>query len=120
MSSSKEQIDNSPPTRRGRSRAVVESTVQPGVSVNMDELRELIALLLDNGLAELELERENFRVHLRREGAFANDVPTAETALPTNSPPANKPVTQPGTAAVSSPAHPGAHAETAALEDQGL
>lgn len=38
-------------------------------SVNMDELRELIALLRDNGLAELELEREDFRVRLRREGA---------------------------------------------------
>lgn len=38
-------------------------------SVNLDELRELIALLRDNGLAELELEREDFRVRLRREGA---------------------------------------------------
>src|SRR5919108_4433539 len=38
-------------------------------SVNMDELRELITLLRDNGLAELELEREDFRVRLRREGA---------------------------------------------------
>jgi acetyl-CoA carboxylase biotin carboxyl carrier protein len=38
-------------------------------SVNMDELRELIALLRDNGLDELELEREDFRVRLRREGA---------------------------------------------------
>jgi acetyl-CoA carboxylase biotin carboxyl carrier protein len=37
-------------------------------SVNMDELRELIALLRENGLAELELEREDFRVRLRREG----------------------------------------------------
>jgi len=36
-------------------------------SVNMDELRELITLLRDNGLAELELEREDFRVRLRRE-----------------------------------------------------
>jgi len=35
----------------------------------MEELRELIALLRDNGLAELELEREDFRVRLRREGA---------------------------------------------------
>ena len=34
----------------------------------MDELRELIALLRENGLAELELEREDFRVRLRREG----------------------------------------------------
>jgi acetyl-CoA carboxylase biotin carboxyl carrier protein len=37
-------------------------------SVNMEELRELIALLRDNGLAELELESADFRVRLRREG----------------------------------------------------
>ena len=35
----------------------------------MEELRELIALVRENGLAELELEREDFRVRLRREGA---------------------------------------------------
>ncbi|HET9478357.1 MAG TPA: hypothetical protein VFO72_03365, partial [Pyrinomonadaceae bacterium] len=40
------------------------------VSVNMEELRELITLLRENGLAELELEREDFRVRLRREGVF--------------------------------------------------
>ena len=49
-------------------------------SVNMDELRELIALLRDNGLAELELEREDFRVRLRRENTNA--------AAPVNPPPA--------------------------------
>ena len=38
-------------------------------SVNMEELRELIGLLRDNGLAELELEREDVRVRLRREGS---------------------------------------------------
>jgi acetyl-CoA carboxylase biotin carboxyl carrier protein len=41
-------------------------------SVNMEELRELIALLRENGLAELELEREDFRVRLRREGSNAH------------------------------------------------
>ena len=33
----------------------------------MDELRELITLMRENGLAELELEREEFRVRLRRD-----------------------------------------------------
>ena len=43
-------------------------------SVNLDELRELIALLRENGLAELELEREDFRVRLRRESvSFGSD-----------------------------------------------
>jgi acetyl-CoA carboxylase biotin carboxyl carrier protein len=56
-------------------------------SVNMDELRELIALLRDNGLAELELEREDFRVRLRREGTNSQPVPAPvvadRPALPT-------------------------------------
>ena len=53
-------------------------------SVNMDELRELIALLRDNGLAELELEREDFRVRLRREGgnSQAPNVVTDRPAIP--------------------------------------
>src|SRR5215216_3599149 len=45
-----------------------QSELAPKASVNMDELRDLIALLRENGLAELELEREDFRVRLRREG----------------------------------------------------
>ena len=53
-------------------------------SVNLDELRELIALLRDNGLAELELEREDFRVRLRREGtnSQAPNVVTDRPAIP--------------------------------------
>ena len=47
-----------------------EKDEQPAAtaSVNMHELRELITLMRDNGLAELELERSDFRVRLRREG----------------------------------------------------
>jgi len=53
-------------------------------SVNMDELRELIGLLRDNGLAELELEREDFRVRLRREGTNSQPAPVVadRPALP--------------------------------------
>ena len=51
----------SEPARSQRSRPG-----RPEPSVNMDELRELIALLRDNGLSEFELEREGFRVRLRR------------------------------------------------------
>ena len=60
-------------------------------SVNMDELRELIALLRDNGLAELELEREDFRVRLRRDGVPAQapvSVPNTAPAIATPSTPA--------------------------------
>jgi acetyl-CoA carboxylase biotin carboxyl carrier protein len=84
-------------------------------SVNMEELRELIALLRDNGLAELELEREDFRVRLRREGvSFAGDhsqyiaVPATVASAPAPSP------------APTAPAHPGAEASTAASADQDL
>src|SRR6185436_5264562 len=59
MSAPKEQSET--PNRRPR------TAQRPAASVNMEELRELIALLRDNGLAELELENEGFRVRLRRE-----------------------------------------------------
>ena len=86
-------------------------------SVNLDELRELIALLRDNGLAELELEREDFRVRLRREGVFSgssdNSQPVAATAPAANPAPAaaNPPA---------APSHPGAQATTQASRDQDL
>ena len=117
MASRKEQITDESVNRRNRSRA---SGDQPSASVNMEELRELIALLRDNNLAELELEREDFRVRLRRESAFsaadfaevgatANPVVTAKSVAQQASPIAS-----------TSPVHPGAQAETAASEDQGL
>jgi acetyl-CoA carboxylase biotin carboxyl carrier protein len=116
MASRKEQIDTNVSTRRGRNRSSVESNEQPGASVNMDELRELIALLHDNGLAELELERNNFRVRLRREGAFVSDPYHVESTPPH----ASRSASATAPAATSSPAHPGAQAETAASEDQDL
>lgn len=87
-------------------------------SVNMDELRELVSLIQENGFAEFELEREGFRIHVRRDfgGADVNAATEggrAEIALP------------PGAKAdsgskVSTPDHPGARAQTAASEDQDL
>ena len=84
-------------------------------SVNMEELRELIALLRDNGLAELELEREDFRVRLRREGV----VPSGDhahfisvpAAAPTPAPaPAANPVSNPAPAAAApAPEHQDLH-----------
>ncbi|HEY7786560.1 MAG TPA: acetyl-CoA carboxylase biotin carboxyl carrier protein, partial [Pyrinomonadaceae bacterium] len=93
-------------------------------SVNMDELRELIALIRENGLAEFELEQHGFRVRLRREETYRRD----ETGVELNSTPLELPQARPvvrnpgvaGAAAASLPAHPGAQAETAASEDQDL
>jgi acetyl-CoA carboxylase biotin carboxyl carrier protein len=115
MASRKEQLESSD-ARRGKLKTSVE-TEQPAASVNMDELRELIALLHDNGLAELELERSNFRVRLRKDAAFAQGYPSEPMLSPSVPRPA-APAAANTTA--SAPAHPGAQAETAASEDQDL
>ena len=94
-------------------------------SVNMDELRELISLLRENGLAELELESQDFRVRLRRESANSQPVQYADPA-PVAAAPATQPAPQPqnnpapANAPAPVPAHPGAHATTEASQDQDL
>jgi len=113
MASRKEQHESSG-APRGKAKATAEGE-QPTASVNMDELRELIALLHDNGLAELELERANFRVRLRKDGAFAPVYASEQVAAPVV-----RQVAPPAAATTSAPAHPGAQAETAASEDQDL
>jgi acetyl-CoA carboxylase biotin carboxyl carrier protein len=72
-------------------------------------------LLRDNGLAELELENEGFRVRLRRESAFGQAAAT-EAPLP---PPPAAPV-QPAPPPASGPTHPGTQASTEASHDQDL
>jgi len=97
-------------------------------SVNMEELRELIALLRENGLAELELEREDFRVRLRREGPFSGDAASSFTITEMIKnqlvgDPAQVPVSvsAPNSApSAGAPSHPGAQATTAASQDQNL
>jgi acetyl-CoA carboxylase biotin carboxyl carrier protein len=90
-----------------------QSGMAARASVNMDELRELIALLRENGLAELELENEGLRVRLRRESAFAD---SAHAATPPPAPAEKTPAP-----AVSAPSsHPGVHATTEASQDQDL
>jgi acetyl-CoA carboxylase biotin carboxyl carrier protein len=82
----------------------------------MEELRELIGLLRDNGLAELELENEGFRVRLRRESTYGQPAAqTAEVPLPPPPPPA-----QPAPPPAGGPSHPGTHASTEASQDQDL
>ena len=119
MSSAKDQKDDNPSARRGRTKTSASSE-HPGTSVNMDELRELIALLRENGLAEFELEREGFRVRLRREGTFGPGMfPPELVQSPMNFMPASRSAA-PTSPLAPSPAHPGAQAETAASEDQDL
>ena len=88
---------------------------RPAPSVNMEELRELIGLLRENGLAELELENEGFRVRLRRESAVSE--PAHHAAAPPQ--PAPAPAAQ-APAPAAAPSHPGTQATTAAAQDQDL
>jgi acetyl-CoA carboxylase biotin carboxyl carrier protein len=99
-----------------------QSDPAPRASVNMEELRELISLLRENGLAELELESQDFRVRLRREGVNSQPVQYADPAQV-----AAAPATQGGpqpaaqtSPAPAAPSHPGAHAATEASQDQDL
>src|SRR6185503_3561692 len=108
MSAPKEQ--NDAPNRRAR------TGQKPPASVNLEELRELIELLRENGLAELELENEGFRVRLRRESAVTEAAPVAATPAPAQAP--EKPAAP--APAPSGPAHPGTQATTAAAQDQDL
>jgi acetyl-CoA carboxylase biotin carboxyl carrier protein len=108
MSAPKEQ--NDAPNRRAR------TGQKPPASVNLEELRELIELLRENGLAELELENEGFRVRLRRESAVTEAAPAAATPAPAQA--AEKPAAP--APAPSGPAHPGTQATTAAAQDQDL
>lgn len=91
-------------------------------SINMNELRELIGLITENGLTNFELEREGFRVKVGRgpveaPAALAPADSAAEKQITAGSP-------QPGGAVQSIPSnipsHPGAQAEEAASADEGL
>ena len=111
MSAPKEQSET--PARRARSRR--DPAERPAASVNMDELRELIALLRENGLAELELENEGFRVRLRREGTAGGAAHYTQSPAPSVPPAKPEPAPAP-----SGPSHPGTQAATAASQDQDL
>jgi acetyl-CoA carboxylase biotin carboxyl carrier protein len=110
MSAAKEEPSETP-ARRNR------KAERPAASVNMEELRELISLLLDNGLAELELENTGFRVRLRRDSVAyePQHLSAAPHAAPV--PAAAAPAAAP---APSGPSHPGTQASTAASQDQDL
>ena len=89
-------------------------------SINMDELRELIGLITDNALTDFELQREGFHVKVGR-NLYPNQPPVAPVlppveshAIPTSTQNAVQSVPH------TTPPHPGAQAEEAASEDQGL
>jgi acetyl-CoA carboxylase biotin carboxyl carrier protein len=119
----KEELDGVRPESVGPSRRPYRNRRgRPGASVNMDELREIIALIRENGFAEFELEHEGFRVRLRREAeAGSSEIDTStSTEIQPRLPADQTSAVRGGQNVASTPAHPGALAETAASEDQGL
>ena len=88
-------------------------------SINMEELRELIGLITDNALTDFELQREGFHVKVGR-NLYSNQPPVAPGLPP--EPHAIPATTQSAVKSVphTTPPHPGAQAEEAASEDQGL
>ncbi len=112
---------------RGRRRQQRNRSARPDISVNMDELRELIDLIRENNFTEFELEREGFRVRFRRglepsssEGGAGGLPPTSEFAGSSQTAAGSSPSTGTKVTTVSAPTHPGAKAQTAASADQDL
>src|SRR5207244_1559657 len=115
------------PERGGQGRSHRNRPSRPEASVNMGELRELIALVRENGFAEFELEHEGFRVRWRREveSAAENAAGGGDSAQAVSNQRAQAAAAQSLTApaensAVTAPSPPRAGAETAAYEDQDL
>jgi acetyl-CoA carboxylase biotin carboxyl carrier protein len=90
-------------------------------SINMDELRELIGLINDNALTDFELQREGFHVKIGK-----NPFPGHQTVPPAMAPVAEQHAIPAATSSAvqsvrhTTASHPGAQAEEAASEDQGL
>lgn len=105
---------------------------RPDPSLNMDELRDLVQLIAEHGFTDFELEREGFRVRLRREltpqvinaqGAAPASQPQAMGAPATTAAEASTPAgasSAQGAQSHAQPKHPGAEAEAAASADEGL
>ncbi len=100
---------------------------RPDPSLNMDELRDLVQLIAEHGFTDFELEREGFRVRLRRELAPQQ----LQTITAPTQTAAAQPLTAQAAGAASAPTahataggaateHPGAEAEAAAQADEDL
>ena len=88
----------------------------------MNELRELIDLITENGLTSFELEREGFRVKVGR-GTFVEDQGNLPPVVPGGTEKqlaagAGAPMVT-AQSIPTSPSHPGAQAEPVALEHLG-
>lgn len=89
-------------------------------SINMNELRELIGLITENGLTQFELERQGFRVKIGRGPIISEHAASALAAATERQISASSAPAAVQSIPSSAPSHPGAHAEEAASEDQDL
>src|SRR5882762_1568400 len=89
------------------------------LSVNMDELRELIQLIRENDFTEFELECEGYRVRFRR-GVEASSETTNDATVSTQTTTLSTTTAAEAKGSTPAPTHPGAKAQTAASEDQDL
>jgi acetyl-CoA carboxylase biotin carboxyl carrier protein len=101
---------------------------RPDPSLNMDELRDLVQLIAEHGFTDFELEREGFRVRLRRElvpqvisapGAQAVQQQVGAQGSTAEATTAGANSAQSATSHPQ-PRHPGAEAQAAASADEGL
>lgn len=105
-------------TGRGRRR---RSQSRPEMPVNMDELRELIQLIRENEFTEFEFVREDFRIRFRRGGDAGSSESAGSAGRSLGSVDTSASSSADARAgAVTATAHPGAKAQTEALEDQDL
>ncbi len=89
-------------------------------SINMDELRELVGLITDNGLTDFELEREDFHVKIGRNMYHAGGIAPSAISEPQAIVSGATTRTAVQSVPAFAPSHPGALAEEAASEDQDL
>jgi acetyl-CoA carboxylase biotin carboxyl carrier protein len=110
-----EGVVETTPGRRRRRRASANE-----LSVNMDELRELIQLIRENDFSEFELEREGYRVRFRRGVETGSEIGSRNATGSTQTTTLSTTTAAEAQGATPAPVHPGAKAQSAASEDQDL
>jgi acetyl-CoA carboxylase biotin carboxyl carrier protein len=108
-------VEQTPGRGRRRRRSLANE-----LSVNMNELRELIQLIRENDFTEFELEREGYRVRFRRGGEAPAEIGTNDATGLTQSTTLSTTTAAEARGSAPAPTHPGAKAQTAASEDQDL
>jgi acetyl-CoA carboxylase biotin carboxyl carrier protein len=84
-------------------------------SFNLDEIKQLAALVEEHGFVDFEFENANIRVHMRKQLA-----PVMSTAPAVHHVAAPVAEAKPAAAPIVETPHPGAKAETEAAADEGL